>query len=102
MAAKEQGAALTAAASPESYEADFYQWTQSTAEMIRQGRMSEVDWQHVAEEIADIGQRDHREVRSRLIVLIMHLLKWQFQPELRDRSTWRLTIVEQRRESWNW
>jgi|HubBroStandDraft_1064217.scaffolds.fasta_scaffold375714_2 hypothetical protein len=98
MAAKEQSVALTAAGSAENYEADFYEWTQSTAEMIRQGRFSEVDWEHVAEEINDMGLRDHREVRSRLIVLIMHLLKWQLQPEKRARSTWRSTIVEQRRE----
>jgi hypothetical protein len=96
MAAREQIVASTAAGSAENYEVDFYEWTQSTAEMIRQGRWSEVDWEHVAEEINDMGLRDHREVRSRLIVLMMHLLKWQLQPEKRNRSTWRSTIVEQR------
>jgi hypothetical protein len=94
MAAKEQHAFL-AAGSPEDYEADFFEWTQSTADLIRQGRLAEVDWEHVAEEIADMGLRDRREVRSRLIVLISHLLKWQYQPELRGKS-WRATIVEQR------
>ena len=52
--------------------------------MIRQGRLAEVDLEHVAEEIEDMGKRDRREVRSRLIVLMMHLLKWQLQPELRS------------------
>jgi hypothetical protein len=98
MAAREQSVASTAAGSAENYEVDFYEWTQSTAEMIRQGRWSEVDWEHVAEEINDMGLRDHREVRSRLIVLMMHLLKWQLQPEKRNRSTLRSTIVEQRRQ----
>jgi len=79
------------------YDADFYEWTQSTAELIRQGRMAEVDWEHVAEEIEDMGKRDHREVRSRLIVLMLHLLQWQFQPEKRTAS-WRTTIADQRRE----
>jgi hypothetical protein len=59
--------------------------------------MAEVDWEHVAEEIEDMGKRDHREVRSRLIVLILHLLKWQLQPEKRTTS-WRATIAEQRTE----
>jgi hypothetical protein len=98
MAAKEQSVALTGAGSAENYETDFFEWTQSTADMIRQRRFSEVDWEHVAEEINDMGLRDRREVRSRLIVLIMHLLKWQLQPEKRARSTRRSTIVEQRRQ----
>ena len=93
MAAKEHPLPVEA---PARYDVDFFEWTQSTAELIREGRFAEVDWEHVAEEINDMGLRDRREVRSRLIVLIMHLLKWQFQPELRDRSSWRSTIVEQR------
>jgi hypothetical protein len=95
MAVKEQPAARSAVSPDTGYDADFFQWTQSTAEMIRQGRLAEVDLEHVAEEIEDMGKRDRRELRSRLIVLIMHLLKWQFQPELRTPS-WDSTIDEQR------
>lgn len=80
------------------YDKDFYEWTQRTSELIRQRLFSDIDFEHVADEIADMGRRDQREVRSRMIVLIMHLLKWQLQPELREQSTWRATIVEQRRE----
>jgi hypothetical protein len=81
-----------------SYEVDYYRWTQDTAELIRQGRLNEADLEHVAEEIADMGKRDRREVRSRLVVLVMHLLKWQLQPGLREESSWRATIMEQRRQ----
>jgi hypothetical protein len=77
------------------YDGDFFQWTRATAELIRQGRLAEVDLEHVAEEIEGIGKRDRREVRSCLIVLVMHLLKWEFQPELRTPS-WSSTIQEQR------
>lgn len=98
MAAKEHGAAFAIEGSPGRYEADFFEWTQAIAEMIRQRCLDEVDWEHVAEEIQDMGLRDRREVRSRLIVLIVHLLKWQFQPELRAASTWRSTIIEQRNQ----
>jgi hypothetical protein len=95
MAVKEQRAKLSNVSPEAGYDADFFQWTQSTAEMIRQGRLAEVDLEHVAEEIEDMGKRDRREVRSRLIVLVMHLLKWELQPELRTPS-WRSTIHEQR------
>jgi Domain of unknown function DUF29 len=98
MAVKEQRAELSNVSPDAGYDADFFQWTQSTAELIRQGRLAEVDLEHVAEEIEDMGKRDRREVRSRFSVLIMHLLKWQLQPKLRERSTWRATIREQRKQ----
>jgi len=81
-----------------SYDTDFFEWTQETAELIRSGRLDEVDLEHVAEEIEDMGKRDRREVRSRLRVLIMHLLKWQVQPNHRSRPSWRATIDEQRNQ----
>jgi hypothetical protein len=65
--------------------------------LIRQGRFSEADLEHIAEEIEDMGKRDRREVRSRLTVLIAHRLKWNYQPEQRSPS-WRATIMEQRRQ----
>jgi len=98
MAVKEQRAELSNVSADAGYDADFFQWTQTTAEMIRQGRLAEVDLEHVAEEIEDMGKRDRREARSRFSVLIMHLLKWQLQPERRERSTWRATIKEQRKQ----
>jgi hypothetical protein len=79
------------------YDSDFFEWTQRSAELIRQGRFSEADLEHIAEEIEDMGKRDRREVRSRLTVLIAHRLKWNYQPEQRSPS-WRATIMEQRRQ----
>lgn len=87
-----------AAESATLYDLDFYRWTQETAELICQGAFGEIDREHLAEEIADMGKRDKREVRSRMTVLILHLLKGQVQPELRETSSWRATIVEQRRQ----
>jgi hypothetical protein len=89
MGLKEELAAL--------YEKDFYEWTQRNSELLSQGCVHEVDIPHIAEEIKDMGERDKREVRSRLTVLISHLLKWQFQPDLRS-SSWMSTINEQRYE----
>ena len=77
------------------YERDFYAWALHNAELIRKGRLSEVDLEHVAEEIESMGKSDKNKLTNRLAVLIAHLLKWQFQPNLRGRS-WLLTIKEQR------
>ena len=68
------------------------------AEQLRQGTVSPADLELVAEEIADLGKRDRREVHSRLRVLIMHLIKWAIQPERRESSTWLSTISTQRAE----
>ncbi len=77
------------------YELDFYAWTQQQAELLRSKQIGQLDWDHLAEEIEDMGRAEKRQLGSRLEILIMHLLKWQFQPNLRSRS-WKLTIKEQR------
>lgn len=80
-----------------SYDKDFYAWTMHNAELIRQGRFSEIDVEHVAEEIESMGRSDKRELISRLAVLVAHLLKWQLQPA-RHSNSWKYTIKEQRLE----
>ena len=77
------------------YDHDFYAWTQEQAQLLRTGKFNQIDFDHIAEEIEDMGRSEKRELESRLEVLLMHLLKWQFQPNLRSRS-WQLTIKEQR------
>lgn len=79
----------------ELYEKDFAEWSALTAAAIRQGRWSEIDQSLLAEEIESMGRSDSRELKSKLTVLIGHLLKWQFQPEKRTPS-WHTTIVIQR------
>jgi hypothetical protein len=80
-----------------TYENDFFAWTQHQAELLRAGRFHEMDVEHLIEEVVSLGERDKREVRSRLILVLMHLLKWQYQPSHRS-SSWRGTINEQRSE----
>ncbi|HAC65318.1 MAG TPA: DUF29 domain-containing protein [Cyanothece sp. UBA12306] len=77
------------------YKNDFYAWTQQQAQLLRSQQFNQIDWNHIAEEIEDMGRSEKRQLDSRLEVLIMHLLKWQFQPNLRSRSG-QLTIKEQR------
>lgn len=77
------------------YDRDFYAWSQEQARLLRSGKLSEADLEHIAEEIESMGKSEKRELVNRLAVLLMHLLKWQFQPTTRGTS-WRLTIEEQR------
>lgn len=75
---------------------DFRAWTRQQADLIRSGRLSELDAVNLIDEIEDMGGSRERELESRLGVLLAHLLKWRYQPDRRGRS-WRLTIAEQRR-----
>jgi predicted YcjX-like family ATPase len=77
------------------YEHDFYAWTQDQAEKLRARAHNDIDWENVAEEIDSVGRSQKKEIRSRLAVVLHHLLKWEYQPELRSHS-WQSTISEQR------
>lgn len=77
------------------YERDFYAWTQDQAAKLRNRAHNGIDWENAAEEIESVGRSQKKEIRSRLKVLIQHLLKWQFQPDRRSES-WLSTISEQR------
>ena len=76
-------------------ETDFYLWTQEQATLLREGRLDELDVPNLVEEIDSLGRSQRHELRSRLRVLLMHLLKWHSQPERRGPS-WESTISEQR------
>ena len=77
------------------YDRDFYQWTQATANRLRQGQFADLDVANLIEEVESMGRSEKRELRSRAIVLLMHLLKWNYQPHRRSAS-WESTISEQR------
>ena len=79
------------------YDEDFAAWTSETARQLRAGRFAEIDVEHVAEEIEDMGKREKRELLSRLTVLVTHLLKWKWQADKRTPS-WQSTIATQRVE----
>ena len=85
-----------------SYEQDFYAWTQEQAAALRAEAAlrsnAPVDWENVAEEIESMGRSERSKIDSRLEVLLVHLLKWLYCPELRERCErgWGNTIREQR------
>ncbi len=77
------------------YEHDFYAWANEQAALLRSGNLAMADIEHIAEEIESMGKTEKRELASRLAVLLLHLLKWQSQPERRGAS-WESTIEIQR------
>jgi hypothetical protein len=87
----------TAEALAALYETDETAWLDATAELVRLGRFDQVDAPSLAEYLTDMARRDRREVESRLIVLLAHVLKWAHQPDRRS-GGWRATVIEQRQE----
>lgn len=84
----------TTSALPSLYLEDETAWLETMAELINQRRFGEIDFEHLSEYLSDMAKRDKREVRSRLVVLLTHLLKWDHQPRKRSRS-WKGTILTQ-------
>jgi hypothetical protein len=77
------------------YETDFYAWATGQAALLRAGDLSQADVAHIAEEIESMGRSERRALVGLLSVLLLHLLKWQFQPSHRGAS-WRLSIANAR------
>lgn len=78
------------------YNADFAQWITQATLLLQQGKFDELDIENLIEEVEDLGKRDRRALCSNLEIVLLHLLKWQFQPEQRSAS-WRGSIREHRR-----
>ena len=79
------------------FEQDETAWLEAMSALAAEGRLSEMDHRNLSEYLADMAKRDRREVFSRLVTLMTHLLKWSHQPDRRGES-WLGTIYEQRRE----
>jgi Domain of unknown function DUF29 len=80
---------------PARYDRDLYSWAVEQAALLRAGRIAEADVLNIAEEIDDVGNEQYDKLESALRVILLHLLKWDHQPERRSRS-WRGSIRAQR------
>jgi hypothetical protein len=78
------------------YDADFVRWVETTVAQLRDQNYACVDWANLIEEIEDMSRRERKSLKSNLVVLLLHLLKWQYQPECRSGS-WRGSMREHRR-----
>ena len=81
------------------YDQDFYAWTQEQAALLREGAVEELDLRNLAEEIESLGKSDRRALGSHLRNLVLHLLKWHYQPSGRlTGQSWRSSIRNARAE----
>ena len=88
---------LDVATAPTSYSADVVAWSIEQARLLRAGLFDQLDIEHIADEIEDVGKSEARELASRMALVLAHWLKWQHQSERRSVS-WRNTIREQRKQ----
>ncbi|MEI7607534.1 MAG: DUF29 domain-containing protein [Rhodospirillaceae bacterium] len=79
------------------YDRDFYAWANEQAALLRAGRLAAADIEHIAEEIESMGKTEKRELVNGLAVLLLHLLKWRYQPE-RCCASWEATVIVQRHD----
>jgi hypothetical protein len=77
------------------YWADPYGWAVHQAVLLRAGRFDEIDLENIAEEIDTVGRNEFRSLKSNLSQILLHMLKWDYQPELRSRS-WMVSIAKHR------
>ena len=77
------------------YEQDFQGWINQHITLLKTGKVNELDVEHLIAELEDMGKSNVRELESRFVILIAHLLKWQFQVD-KQNSGWRGSIIEQR------
>ena len=83
------------AAHSSAYEKDFHAWLLSQVSALRERRFRDLDLENLIEEVEELARSLARELRNRLKVVLVHLLKWQFQPS-RKSASWDLTLLEQR------
>ncbi len=79
------------------YDTDLFAWTTKTSELLKSKQFDAVDWETVIEEIEALGRSEKRAIRSHLVILLTHMLKWEFQPEHQSRS-WNLSIRNARKD----
>ncbi len=91
-----QAIAVNSAKTPTLYDRDFMIWIETTVKLLKDKKFTELDLENLIEEIEDIGKSHKSAIRNNLIVVLLHLLKWQYQPEKRTNS-WKFSIREHRR-----
>ena len=81
-----------------TYQTDFYSWTQEQVELIKTGNFAALDCVNLIDEIEELAANKREALKSHFRVLLMHLLKWQYQPGKNFGNSWRVTIEIQRIE----
>lgn len=79
------------------YEQDYNQWIQEIVRLLKEQKFEDLDLPNLIDEVEDLSGSQRRELKNRLRVLLMYLLKWKYQSQKRSES-WMGTIIEQRRQ----
>jgi hypothetical protein len=77
------------------YERDYSQWAETMADLLASGNLTELDIENLVEEVRDLSKRERDSLLSSIRLIIHHLLKWDYQPQLRSRS-WLVTVQRER------
>ncbi|MCC6071547.1 DUF29 domain-containing protein [Massilia sp. GCM10020059] len=77
------------------YEDDLVAWMENQIGLLRAHKFESLDLENLLEELEGMVRHERRGLRSRVELVLVHLLKHQFQPPRRSRS-WLLTLDEQR------
>ncbi len=77
------------------YSTDFSTWISQTAQLLRERRWHDIDVANLIDEVEDLGKSERRAISSQLTRLLLHLLKWQYQPQRRSDS-WLDSITDAR------
>ncbi len=78
------------------HDQDVYAWSREQADLLRHGRWSELDLEHLIEEVEDVGASLYRTVRSRIRIIVEHLLKLEHSPSDEPRDGWKRDLRVQR------
>jgi len=64
------------------YDRDYYLWLKTTAKVLSDARWNALDVENLIEEIESMERSEKRAIESNLVVLLLHLLKWLYQPSM--------------------
>ena len=80
-----------------SYAEDYAAWLDTQIALMRADRWDQVDKENLLDEVESLGRSDFKSFVSAIRVALVHMLKWDHQPERRTRS-WQASIIEQRKQ----
>lgn len=78
------------------YERDYHLWVEKTVQILQDKNFKDLDIPNLIEEISDMGRSEKKALKSNSRILLMHLLKWKYQPNKRSKS-WKSSIIEHRK-----
>jgi hypothetical protein len=73
---------------PDLYDTDILLWSEQQAELLRRRAANALDWDNLAEEIEGVGLSELHAVESFLVQALIHMLKAEAWPQVREAQHW--------------